>query len=248
MVLMAVYFLIGVSTGFAQDMLPAAVVQIVPCVLNEGYAVQDAVRVARSLRRDENSPNAAFIREPLFLDPAFSERYDLVAALYYPSFSELISRREANQASTAPRPEPRTRLRDVMACNFAASTIRLSRAIPETDGFTGGDTLMTVRYCELEEGRDLSDAFEFVQSIATAYRAENSNLLMQVTTPRLGNRIGRPAGRRLRVNTVASTSTAMAERLDLSRNGFNALQGLTSPMRCSVPALWRTYATFRRGN
>lgn len=245
---MAVYLLIGVSPGFAQDMPPAAVVQIVPCVLNQGYAVQDAVRVARSLRRDENSPNAAFIREPLFLDPAFSERYDLVAALYYPSFSELISRREANQASTTPRPEPRTRLRDVMACNFAASTIRLSRAIPETDGFTSGDTLMTVRYCELEEGRNISDALEFVRRIAAAYRAENSNLLMQVTTPRLGNRIGRLPGRRLRVNTVASTSTAMAERLDLSRNGFNAAEGLTSPMRCSVPALWRTYATFRRGN
>ncbi|MEE2792538.1 MAG: hypothetical protein VX453_12945 [Acidobacteriota bacterium] len=244
----AACLLISVSMSFAQDMPPGAVVQVLPCTLNQGYTVQDAVRVARSLRRDENSPNAAFIREPLNVDPTFSDRYDLVGALYYPSFSDLISRRDAEQADTSPSMAPRTRLQDVVTCNFAASTIRLSRAIPETDGFTGGETLMTVRYCELDEGRTVSDAFEFVEGIAAAYRAEDSNLLMQVTTPRLGNRLGRRAGTRLTINTVASTSTAMAERLDLTSGGFNPTAGLTNPMSCSVPALWRTYATYRRSN
>ena len=239
---------IGVSTSLAQDVPQSAVVEVIPCALNEGYTVQDAVRVARALRRNENSPSAAFIREPLNVDPTFSERYDLLGALYYPSFSDLISRREAEQADTSPRMAPRTRLQDVMTCNFAASIIRLSRAIQGTDGFTGGETLMTVRYCELDEGRTVSDAFAFVQDVAAAYRSEDSNLLMQVTTPRLGSRIGRRSGTRLTVNTVASTSTAMAERLDLTSGGFNPTAGLTNPMSCSTPALWRTYATYRSSN
>jgi hypothetical protein len=33
----------------------------------------------------------------------------------------------------------------------------------------------------------------------------------------------------------------MANRIDMGRNGFNALQGVNTPWSCNYPVLWRTF-------
>jgi hypothetical protein len=231
-----------------QNLPPGAINQIISCSLNEGTTMAEAVAFARNNPRDDNAPNQVYFRQAIFA-PGFKENYDFTIVSYYPSFSEMNTRITARNARPDIRARSGRRGSDFFTCDSATQRVLLNRTInPDNDGFSGDQTLMSVRFCQLNEGETAADAFTFGQGVARNFRAAGDNSMMQLYTILLGPVGEAVAGRGLAIATVAATSSSYAARIDLPNGGFSPTEGLTLPMACDYPAMWRTNTIYRAGN
>ena len=227
----------------AQDMPPGVVVRTLNCALNPGVSMAEVVAWGRSLPRDENSANQVFFREALHHSNDFETNYDFQIAWYHGSWTEYISNTEGSRGGS-PAFLGLQRPQDLMTC-AASDAVVLSRGIPDNDGFTGDETLMMTRFCSLEEGKTIADAYEFAAGVAANFRRAGNNSLMQVNTRSIGP-VANRTGTAVVLAEVAATPESMAERLELTRNGLNPTAGLDGPFTiCNFPAMWRTYAIVR---
>ena len=249
MVIVALGIASTVVTSSAFSQPSDAVVRVRGCSLNEGYTIQDAVRMSRGLPRDESSANLVFIREPVVVSTAFTDNYDLLLVQFYSSYAEFLARLESRRAG-GDRSLPGRRPSDVMTCDPSGGTVR-NVTMFRSDGFEGvpDETLMTIRFCDLEEGRTVDDVRELLAGIADNFAARDQYALLQLWTTQLGlDPSFRQQNRRFQIAAVASSVAAMGERLDLSRTDFNALAGLPVVMGCTPRDLWRTYRTHAGNN
>jgi len=237
-------------TAQAQDIPTGPLVRISNCSLNEGVTMAEAVAFARSRTWDETSPGAVFFRQSIY-GGSYRENYDFTIASYFPSYSEMIGR--VNAASNRPNTRMRTfrRMSDFFTCD--PTTRRMTHSHPvnqgNNDGFTGESTLMTTRFCRINDGQTMADAFAFAQGVARNYANAGDNSLYSMYTLELGPIGDTVAGRGLVLATVPATAEAFGERMDLRRDGLDALEGLRPlPVSCDAPSMWRTYAIHRGGN
>jgi hypothetical protein len=232
-----------------QERPPGALISLINCSLNDGTSMADAVQWARAAPRDETAPNAIFFRQAFYAG-SYRASSDFTMAAYFPSYGEMVGRTGARLALPDNRVRPNTRATDLFTCDPSTFRLNQSRTVnPGNDGFSGDATLMTTRFCELNENSTVDDAYAFVQGVARNYQAGGDNSLMQLYTRELGpvgeTVIGGRSG--LAIATVPATPAAFASRMDLRREGLNALEGLTLPMTCDYPAMWVTYAVHRTG-
>jgi len=131
--------------------------------------------------------------------------------------------------------------------------MRLTHSPPvnpgNNDGFTGDGTLMTTRFCRLNDDKTMADAYAFAQGVASNFANAGDNSLYQMYTLELGPIGDTVAGRGMVVATVPATPEAFAERMDLRRDGLDPLEGLRPlPVSCDAPSMWFTHAIHRGGN
>lgn len=235
----------GVSAQ-GQEMPAGAVVRTLNCSLNEGTSMADAVAWGRNISRDENSANSVFFRQAIH-HTNFRDEFDFRIAWYYGSYSEYIMKMEANRnnsSRTRPNPPPG----DLMTCDPGSDAVSISRQIPDTDAFTGNNTLMMTRFCRLDEGNSVADAYSFLSGVVRNFRAGGNNALVQVNSRSLGP-VENRQGNAVVIAEVAATAEDLGSRLDLSLNGLNPTEGLSNPFTiCNFPALWRTHAIYRAAN
>ena len=225
----------------AQEMPVGAVVRTLNCSLNNNISMAEVVEWGRNLPRDETSAGQVFFREALNHSNNFLSRFDFQIAQYYGSWQNYIERIEHNQDGAFAQ---LARPSDLMTCNPNDAVV-ISRQLPDNDGFTADDTLMMTRYCPLQEGKTVNDAFDFVSAVAANYRAAGNNSMVQLITRSLGP-VQNRTGTGVLIAEVAETPAKMAERLDLLREGENVFQDIESPFTtCNFPAMWRSHAIRR---
>ena len=105
---------------------------------------------------------------------------------------------------------------------------------------------MTTRFCRLNDGATIADAWEFINGIAAAFEEAGDNSIMQMTTRSLGPVSGRIGNNNaVIISTVPATAMKWAERRDMPRNGLRPGAGLDQVMSCNFPAMWITHSIFR---
>ena len=227
----------------AQDMPAGIVVRTLNCSLNDNVSMAEVVEWGRNLPRDENSANQVYFREALNHSNDYLSSFDFQIAWYYGSWQNFIERRENNRGGALAFAQL-TRPSDLMTCNPNDAVV-ISRQVPDNDGFTADDTLMMTRFCRLDEGKTVADAFNFVSGVAANFRSAGNNTMVQLNTRSLGP-VENRQGNAVVIAEVAATPSKMAERLDLLREGENVFAGLDSPFTiCNFPAMWRTHAIVR---
>jgi hypothetical protein len=237
-----IYGLFNISVS-AQELPPGQVVRTLNCALNPGVSMAEVVAWGRNLPRNEHSANQVFFREAIHHNPEFSADYDFQIAWYHGSWEQYISNMEGSRTDPILQRQP-TRPQDLMTCS-ANDAVTIYRAIPDNDGFAGDETLMMTRFCRLEEGKTIADAYGFASSVAANFRAAGNNALMQILTRSIGP-VENRTGNAVTLSEVPATAESMAQRLELTRNGLNPTAGLDSPFTiCNFPAMWRTYAIWR---
>lgn len=232
----------------AQDMPPGAVVTHLSCSLNDGVTMPQVVEWARALPRNGPQPLAEFYRESA-VNGNLLQNYDFVIATYYQSFSHLVEVVGANNNAPANRVQPLVRATDLYTCNPATNNVVANRTVnADNDGFTAPLTVMHTRFCRLAEGNTLQDAWEFAGAVADNYSDGGSNAIMI-----LWNRILGPipmnalenAGSGVTIAAVPATPQDWGARMDMPRNGFRPLAGVTSPFSsCNYPAVWLTHQVY----
>jgi len=228
---------------FAQDMPPGVVVRTLNCALNPGVSMAEVVAWGRSLPRNENSPNQVFFRQAIHHNPDFSANYDFQIAWYHGSWTNYISNMEGSRMNPLVQRQ-QTRPQDLMTCS-PNDAVSIYRQVPDGDAFTGSETLMMTRFCRLEEGRNLADAYAFAAGVAANFRRAGNTALVQMSSRSIGP-VENRTGNAVNLMEVAATPENMAQRLELVRNGMQPTQGLDAPFSmCNFPALWRTYAIWR---
>lgn len=230
--------------AYAQDMPNGNVIAMLGCTLTDGTTMQEAVEYGRNQPRDHTAPGQVYYRVPTIAGN-FHNNYDFQVALYYPSFAEMGERNSAMPTREVQRSnERRTNL---FTCDPSSQVVVRSRGVnQENDGFTGDETMMTMRFCALNEDSNLADAYTFAQGVARNYSRAGDNSLMQMYDLLIGPRAEMPQSTTVGYISVGATRESMMARLDLTRTGTNALAGLTPPFsRCNFPALWTTHAVFR---
>ena len=237
-------------TAQAQDIPTGPLVRIIQCSLHDGVTMAEAVELGRAQTYDESSPSAVFFRQSIY-GGSYRESSDFTIASYFPSYSEMIRRVGAEIARPDTRMRTGTRGRDLFTCDPA--TLRLTHSHPvnqgNNDGFTGDGTLMTTRFCRVNDGQTMADAYAFAQGVARNYANAGDNSLYSMYTLELGPIGDTVAGRGLVLATVPATPEAFGERMDLRRNGLDALEGLRPlPVSCDAPSMWFTHAIHRGGN
>ena len=246
----------GIVTSFftvaahGQEIPSGPLVRITNCSLNEGVRMSEAVAFARSQPWDETSASMVFFRQSLY-GGSYRESSDFTMASYFPSYSEMIQRRNAANARPNTRMRTGGRGTDFFTCDPA--TRRMTQAHPvnqgNNDGFSGDNTFMTTRFCRLNDGKTIADAYAFFQGVASNYANAGDNSLAQMSTLELGPVGDTVAGRGVVITTVPATREAFGERMDLRRNGVDPLEGLRPlPVSCDYPAMWLTHAIHRSGN
>ena len=236
-------------TAHGQEVPPGALVQIINCSLHDGVTMAEAVELARSQTWDETSPGAVFFRQSVY-GGSYREDYDFTIASYYPSYSEQIRRFSAAISRPDTRMRTGRRGTDLFTCDPA--TLRLTQAHPvnpENDGFPGDATIMTTRFCRVNDGKTIADAYTFAQGIASNFANAGDTSLAQMYTLEQGPIGDTVYGRGVVFATVPATPAAFGERQDLRRDGFDPLEGLRPlPVSCDAPAMWFTSAIHRGGN
>jgi len=227
----------------AQDVPPGVVVRTLNCALNPGVSMAEVVAWGRSLPRNENSPNQVFFRQALHHNSNYTADYDFQIAWYHGSWVNYISNMEGSRMNPLVQRQ-QTRPQDLMTCN-TSDAVSIYRQIPDGDAFTGNETLMMTRFCRLEEGKSLADAYAYTAGIAGSFRRAGNNALMQTVSRAIGP-VQNRTGNAVAIMEVAATPENMAQRLELVRTGLRPGQGLESPFStCNFPAMWRTYAIWR---
>ena len=227
-----------------QEVPPGALVQIIDCSLQDGVTMADAVAQARSYSWDETSPNLVFFRQSVY-GGSYRENYDFRIASYFPSYSEMISRFSAEKAR-----QRQTRSAGFFTCDPVTRRLIQAHPVnPENDGFAGDGTLMTTRFCRLNDGKTIADAHTFAQGVASNFANAGDTSLAQMYTLEQGPIGDTVYGRGVVFATVPATPAAFGEREDLRRDGFDPLEGLRPlPVSCDAPAMWFTSAIHRGGN
>ena len=233
-------------TTFAQEMPPGAVVRTLNCALNEGVSMSEVVAWGRALPRTETSASPVFFREALHHNNNYETDYDFQIAWYHGSWTNYIADMEANRSGT-PGFARAVRPGDMMTCS-ASDALSTYHQIPDNDGFTGDDTLMTTRFCNLQPGKSIADGYRFAAGVAANFKAAGDSSLMQVISRQVGP-VQNRTGNAVVIASVPATAAAMAARQELTRNGLNPTQGLDNPFTvCNFPAMWRSYAITRPNN
>lgn len=235
------------STAQGQDLPGGNIVQSIDCSLNEGVTMTEVVRWGRSVPRDENSPGQIYFREAIYAGN-YRGSNDFRIASYYPNYAEMVKRIAAMRARPAVIERTGIRAQDLYTCDGSTLVTSRVRAVnPDSDGFSGEQTLMTTRFCRLNEGSNVADAYAFAQGVAGNYRSLGDNTLMQVYTRSLGPVGNTVAGRGVVIASVPATWTSFGARMDIAGQN-NVFEGLDSPMVCDYPAMWITNAIHRAGN
>ena len=218
------------------------------CNLNDGVSLDEAVEWFRANPRAMETSGPAFVRRPIVANSNFMDNYDFRIARYYPSYRAWISGAEARLARTGSRSRPTPLARDVFSCNSATQSMSHIRNVPGGDAFDGDVTLMTSRFCSLNEGSSVADAYSYVAEVAANFRSGGNNALMQVSTRQFKPVQNVDRGRAVVVTSVAATAENMGERLDLTRSGLNVTPDMDGVMSCGFSTVWRTHAIYRPNN
>jgi len=106
---------------------------------------------------------------------------------------------------------------------------------------------MTTRFCRLNEGRTLQDAWQRINHIASNWQSQGDDTLMQLTHRAIGpGNNDTVQGRQYVMTEVGETASSIAARWDMGREGFDARQGSEPVSECNYRALWRTYRIYQR--
>ena len=234
-----------------QEMPAGSLKRLLDCSLNDGVTMAEAVEWARAQPRDDTAPNAIFFRQAV-MSGSSRENSDFTIASYYPSYGEWVQRVGAANARPDNRMRTGTRGGDLITCNPSTLRLNLNRFVnpDNNDGFPGEMTLMTTRFCRVNDGKTIADAWEFAQGVASNFANAGDTSLYQVWTRELGPVGATVAGSPgLILATVPATPEAFGERMDLRREGFDVLEGLRPlPVSCDFPGMWITHAIHRGGN
>lgn len=218
------------------------------CNLHDGVTMTQVVEWFRANPRDSGERGPTFVREPLITGNNFMDSYDFRIASYFPSYDAMITDRESRQGRDGARVRPTPLARDMFSCDSSSQSISHIRAVPGGDAFTGESTLMSARFCSLDEGSSVTDAYNFITEVAAGFSRGGNKALMQVSTRQFKPVPNVDRGRAVVVTSVSKSAQDMAERLDLSREGFNPVAGLDGPLSCGFSSLWRTHAVYRPNN
>jgi hypothetical protein len=232
----------------AQDMPPGAIVSYIDCNFRAGVDMEETVRWGRNASRNDWAANQIFYRQPLVKPNGYE--HDFRIARYYSSWSEYIERSEeiytASLDSAPARQRPSVTRTDIMDCDPATRRIIRVRNVP--GGAPPSDeTLMTTRFCRLNEGRTLQDAWQRINHIASNWQSQGDDTLMQLTHRAIGpGNNDTVQGRQYVMTEVGETASSIAARWDMGREGFDARQGSEPVSECNYRALWRTYRIYQR--
>ena len=240
-----VTFGLGSVVTQAQDVdVPAgAVVRMTNCTISNGtglneFSFSDVVERARALDFNENAPNMIWFRRPIYTAQEYQDKWDFQIAQFYPSYTEMISRR-------------------VAAGNNAYGRLPIScgaplviRHILVNPGPLEDQTAMLTRRCSLSEGSSVRDAYNRLRSNVEAVAAEGNNTLVQMWLPGLGGRMkgGFGSDRDLDfvLAQVGSTRQGLTERMDMARTGTLPPSHNAAPrtgdglFSCDRPSMWGT--------
>lgn len=233
-----------------QEMPSGSLNRLLNCSLNDGVSMAEAVEWARAQPRDDTSPNAIFFRQAVMTGSS-RENSDFTIASYFPSYGEWVQRVGAANARPDNRMRPGTRGSDLFTCDPSTLRLNLNRFVnaENNDGITGDMTLMTTRFCRLNDGKTVADAWEFAQGVASNFANAGDTSLYQVWTRELGPVGDTVAGSGVVLATVPATPEAFGERMDLRRDGFDPLEGLRPlPVSCDFPGLLITHTIHLGGN
>lgn len=246
-----VFFLISFSVLFSciatgQEMPSGQVVRTIDCSLNAGVSMGEAVEWARNQPRDPAvSPGQIYFRQAIFAGN-YRADYDFRQAMYYPSYTEMDARVVASNARPENRIRSGTRATDLFTCHQETHRVSIVRGVnPGNDGFSGQQTNMTTRFCQLNEGASMQDAYGFAQGVAANFSKGGINDLMQLYTRGLGPVGDTVAGRGFVIAAVPATRANWGARLDYARNN-NVLDGLSPQLSCDYPVMWITNAVYRQ--
>jgi len=241
------FALVWGNTVLAQNMPAGVLVSTVDCKLNAGITMPQAVAWARNQPRNGPQPGLEFYRFAQ-VNAGFLENYDFRIAQYFQGFDHMVQVVSSTAGMPANRVQPAVRATDLYTCDPATRSVATNRTVnTDNDGFTGQVTLMHTRFCVLEEGETLADAWNFVRAVNANYREAGNNSLMQLYNREIGP-VGNMqiAGRGVVIAAVPATVQDWGQRMDMGRDGFRALEGVTSPFAaCNYPAVWLTHATYR---
>jgi hypothetical protein len=235
-----VTFGLGSVVTQAQDVdVPAgAVVRMTNCTISNGtglneFSFNDVVERARALDFNENAPNMIWFRQPIYTTPEYQEKYDFQIAMYYPSYTEMISRRVADGNN------PYGRLPISCGTPMVVRNINITRINPSP---LEDQTAMLTRRCSLSEGSSVRDSYNILRANVEAIAAEGNNTLAQMWLPGLGGRMNRDFD--FVLAQVGSTVQELTERMDMTRTGsippsYNAAPG-TRAFSCDRRGMWAT--------
>ena len=235
-----VIFGLGSVVTQAQDVdVPAgAVVRMTNCTISNGtglneFSFSDVVERARALDFNENAPNQVWFRRPIYTTPEYQEKYDFQIAMYYSSYTEMISRRVAD-GNNAYGKLPISCGTPMVVRNIIVPAINPS---PIED-----QTAMLTRRCSLSEGSSVRDSYNRLRSNVEAIAAEGNNTMVQMWLPGLGGRMNRDFD--FVLAQVGSTVQELTERMDMTRTGsfppsYNAAPR-TPAFSCDRQSMWAT--------
>jgi hypothetical protein len=235
-----VTFGLGSVVTQAQDVdVPAgAVVRMTNCTISNGtglneFSFNDVVERARALDFNENAPNMIWFRQPIYTTPEYQEKYDFQIAMYYPSYTEMISRRVADGNN------PYGRLPISCGTPMVVRNINITRINPSP---LEDQTAMLTRRCSLSEGSSVRDSYNILRANVEAIAAEGNNTLAQMWLPGLGGRMNRDFD--FVLAQVGSTVQELTERMDMTRTGsippsYNAAPR-TRAFSCDRRGMWAT--------
>lgn len=239
------------NVAIAQDMPAGAVVTQINCKLNDGVTMPQVVAWARSQPRNGPQPNAEYYREAV-VNPNFLQNYNFQIATYYGSHSQVVEVALANASAPANRVQSAVRATDLYTCDPASNVVVTNRTVnQENDGFSGDATVMHTRFCRLDDGKTLADAWKFISTVAENYQRAGSSSIIQLWTRELGPvpmEALENAGSGVTIAAVPATPQDWGTRWDMGRDGsgFNATARTTQPFsNCNIPAVWVTNAVYR---
>ena len=107
---------------------------------------------------------------------------------------------------------------------------------------------MTARFCRLDEGKTMADAWNRVNHIAENWRSQGDNTAMQLVHRAMGpgNSNTTTQGRQYVINEIGETPESTASRWDKGWEGFDARTGSEPVSQCNYRTLWRTHRVFQR--
>jgi len=227
----------------AQSRPPAQISSITDCKLQPGVTMEDAVNWAKGLERGANAAGRIWYRHPLTPSPDYE--YDFQIGRYYESWMDYVVKTEgvdkANRPSSGSRIRPSVSRGSIMDCD--PKTRRIVNQV-NTGGAIGpaDETLMTTRFCRLDEGKTMNDAWQRAVSISDNWRATGDRNMMQLRWRAMKPPLNNPEqGRVYILIEVGSTPESLAERLDKARIGFSPLTGSERVSTCTYRTLWRTH-------
>ncbi|MFL2850585.1 MAG: hypothetical protein ACJZ8R_10560 [Pseudohongiellaceae bacterium] len=213
----------------AQDLqVPAGtVIRTANCVISDDrFSFDDVVERARALEFDENDPDSIFFRRPIYLSADYT--WDLQIALYYPSYTEMVTRRVAAGNDAYGRLP--------ISCDAG----RVVRSIPINDPAAAGDienqTAMLTRFCSYTESSSLRSAYSRFRTASENFSNAGNDALMAMWVPGLGGPVERNWD-----FVLSEVGPEVTERLDMFANGYRPFRNNAEPaFSCNRPSMWVT--------